>query len=107
MEPFLLPVFILNTVAVLVDAALGYVSAPRFLAKAGEPEVKAAGIRSTRRLLPAVVALYMFFNCLGYFQARPWVLFFVTGLVCFDLALQLFLRHRNKAAHSGEDGAED
>ncbi|HEY3308393.1 MAG TPA: hypothetical protein VGJ93_08040 [Desulfuromonadaceae bacterium] len=107
MEPFFLPVFILNTFAVLVDAALGYVSAPRLLDKAGEPEIVAAGIRSTRRLLPVVVALYMFFNCLGYFQTRPVILFSVTGLVCIDLSLQLFLRHRSNTAQSDEEDGRD
>lgn len=95
MEKFFLPVFILNIFLVMLDAALGYLSAPQLLAKAGEPEIAAVGIRNARRLLPAVVALYMFFNCLGYFQGRSGILFSVTGLVCIDLALQLYLRSRN------------
>lgn len=103
MEKFFLPLFILNIFMVMVDAALGYFSAPQLLAKAGEPEIVATGIRSARRMLPAVVALYMFFNCLGYFQGRSGILFSVTGLVCIDLALQLYLRNRNNIPPEDDD----
>jgi hypothetical protein len=61
-----------------------------------EPEAVEAGVRTTRFLLPAVVALYMFFNCLGYFQGRTVCLLAVSGLVLMDMALQLLLRHKRR-----------
>lgn len=94
MEQFHLPIFIINTVLVLVDTAIGYHFAPRLLAGVGEPEAVEAGVRTTRGLLPAVVALYMFFNCLGYFQGRTVYLLAVSGLLLVDLVLQLWLRRK-------------
>lgn len=106
MEQYHLPIFIINTVMVLVDTALGYHFAPRLLAGVGEPEAVEAGVRTTRGLLPAVVALYMFFNCLGYFQGRTAYLLSVSGLLLVDLVLQLWLRRRRQGMESDdrEDG---
>ncbi|BCS55688.1 hypothetical protein [Geobacter sp. SVR] len=96
MDQFHLPLFLLNTLLVLLDASLGFFLAPRLLSlfNPDDPEAGASVARSTRRLLPAIVALYMFFNCLGYFQARPAYLLTVCGLILTDLALQLLLRRK-------------
>ena len=96
MEQYHLPIFIINTVMVLVDTALGYHLAPRLLAGVDEPEAVETGVRTTRSLLPVVVALYMFFNCLGYFQGRTVYLLSVSGLVLVDLVLQLLMRHKRR-----------
>jgi len=95
-EQYHLPIFIINTLMVLVDTAIGYHLAPRLLAGMDEPEAVEAGVRTTRGLLPAVVALYMFFNCLGYFQGRTAYLLSVSGLLLVDLALQLWLRRKRQ-----------
>ena len=100
MEQYYLPIFILNTVMVLVDTALGYHLAPRLLAGMDEPEAVESGVRTTRKLLPVVVALYMFFNCLGYFQGRTVYLLAVSGLVLVDMALQLLLRRKRRGVES-------
>ena len=94
MEQYHLLIFIFNTLMVLADTALGYQLAPRLLAGMDEPEAVEAGVRTTRGMLPVVVALYMFFNCLGYFQGRTACLLAVSGLVLVDLALQLWLRRK-------------
>jgi len=96
MEPYHLPIFIINTLLVLVDTALGYHLAPRLLAGMDEPEAVESGIHTARGLLPVVVALYMFFNCLGYFQGRTAYLLTVSGLVLVDMALQLWLRRKRR-----------
>jgi hypothetical protein len=104
-EQYHLPIFIFNTVMVLVDTALGYYLAPHLLAGMDEPEAVEAGVRSTRNLLPLVVALYMFFNCLGYFQERTVYLLSVSGLILIDMALQLLLRRKRRG--TGADTHED
>lgn len=96
MEQYHLPIFIINTLLVLVDTALGYHLAPRLLDGMDDEEAVAAGVRVTRYMLSAVVALYMFFNCLGYFQGRTAYLLSVSGLVLADMALQLLLQHKRR-----------
>ena len=104
MENFLLPLFLLNTLMVLLDASLGYHLVPHLLAGVDDPEAADAGVRTTRRLLPFIVALYMFFNCLGYFQARTPILLAVAALLLLDLALQLLLRRKRGG---GEDEGDE
>jgi hypothetical protein len=100
-EQYHFPIFIFNTVMVLVDTALGYHLAPRLLAGMDEAEAVESGVRTTRGLLPVVVAIYMFFNCLGYFQGRTVYMLSASGLILVDMALQLWLRHRRRGL--GED----
>ena len=107
MEQYHLPIFIINTVLVLVDTALGYHLAPRLLAGMDEPEAIETGVRTTRSLLPVVVALYMFFNCLGYFQGRTVYLLSVSGLVLVDMVLQLLLRRKRRGVGSVDDEGEN
>ena len=102
MEQYYLPIFIVNTLLVLVDAALGYHFVPRLLSGMDEPEAVEAGVRTTRGLLPVVVALYMFFNCLGYFQGCTTYLLAVSCLLLVDMALQLWLRRKRRDMGSDE-----
>ena len=104
MDQLFLPLFLLNTVMILVDASVGYHMAPLLLAGTGEANAVESGVRSTRRLLSAVVALYMYFNCMGYFQGLMSYLLTVSGMIVFDLLLQFYLRHRKRTA---EDEADD
>ena len=105
MEQYHLPIFICNTLAVLGVTALGYHLAPRLLAGMDEPEAVETGVRTTRGLLPVVVALYMFFNCLGYFQGRTTYLLAVSALLLVDLVLQLLIRRKRRDV--GPDGHEN
>jgi len=104
-EQYHLPIFICNTLAVLGVTALGYHLAPRLLAGMDEPEAVETGVRTTRGLLPVVVALYMFFNCLGYFQGRSVYLLAVSALLLVDVSLQLLIRR--KRLGRGLDDRED
>lgn len=103
MDSLVLVLFLLNTVMILVDASVGYHMAPLIMEIVDDPEAGEAGVRTTRKLLSAVVALYMFFNCMGYFQGRLPYLLTVSGLIAFDLALQFYLRHRRRAVGHDED----
>jgi hypothetical protein len=103
-EQYHLAIFIFNTLMVLADTALGYHLAPRLLAGMDEPEAVEAGVRTTRGLLPVVVALYMFFNCLGYFQGRTTYLLAVSGLLLVDMALQLWLRRKRRGLGPDDRG---
>jgi len=105
-EQYHLVIFIFNTLMVLVATALGYHLAPRLLSGMDDPEAVEAGVRTTRGLLPVVVALYMFFNCLGYFQGRTGYLLSVSGLVLGDMALQLLIHHKRRDTGTAdrEDG---
>ena len=102
MESVSLQLFLVNIVLVILDAAFGYHLIPNLLAGAGDPKTASAGVRASRGLLPVIVALYMFFNCLGYFQARPNFLMTVTCLVLIDLALQIWLRRGKPGSDQGD-----
>jgi hypothetical protein len=106
-EQYHLAIFIINTLLVLADTALGYHLAPRLLAGMDEPEAVESGIRTTRGLLPVVVALYMFFNCLGYFQGRTTWLLAVSGLLLVDMALQLWLRRERRGLGPDDRGDDE
>lgn len=88
----LLSLFVANLVLTLVDAAVGYRMAPlfmrRFVPDAESAEVSA---RSMRAMLAAVVALYMFFNCLGYFRGNVAILAVVAVVILVDMIAQLVL----------------
>jgi len=105
-EQYHLPIFIFNSVMVLVDTALGYFLAPRLLAGMDEAEAVEAGVRTTRKLLPLMVALYMFFNCVGYFEGRTGYLLAVSALLLVDLSLQLLLSRKRggRGSSDHEDG---
>ena len=103
MDQIYLPLFIVNTLMILVDASLGYHFAPKLLSNIEDAEAMESGVNTTRKLLSAVVALYMFFNCLGYFQMRAVYLFAVSGLITLDLALQYFLHRKRRSSSTHVD----
>jgi len=107
MEHYHLPLFILNTLLVLLDASLGYFMVPHLMIGEEDHESAEAVARTTRGMLPAIVALYMFFNCLGYFQGRGAYLLAVSGLLLLDLVLQLVLRHRRKKRGAGNGDPDE
>jgi len=106
LDQYHLLIFICNTLLVLGVTSLGYHLAPRLLGGMDEPEAVETGVRTTRGLLPLVVALYMFFNCLGYFEGRTSYLLGVSGLALVDGALQLLLRHKRRGMDSS-NGRDD
>jgi len=83
---------------ILVDASLGYYFAPKLLSGMDDAEAMESGVSTTRKLLSVVVALYTFFNCVGYFQMRFTYLIAVSGLILLDLALQYFLHRKRRNA---------
>lgn len=97
-----LSLFVLNTLLVFLDASLGYHLAPRLLRMSDpdEPELQETAVRTVRGMLTVLVALYMFFNCLGYFRENSGLLLIVTAIITFDLGAQVYLRRR--AASKGE-----
>jgi len=101
-EEYHLLIFICNTLMVLGVTSLGYHLAPRLLGGMDEPEAVKAGVRTTRGLLPLVVMLYMFFNCLGYFEGRTSYLLGVSGLILLDGALQLLIRHKRRGINNSD-----
>ena len=106
MDQLALPLFLFNSVMILVDASVGYHMAPLLLSGVGESDIAETAVRTSRRLLPAIVALYMFFNCMGYFQGLMSYLLMVSGMIAFDLTLQFYLRHRKRAARDNADDEE-
>jgi hypothetical protein len=106
LDQYHLLIFICNTLLVLGVTSLGYHLAPRLLGGMDEPEAVETGVRTTRGLLPLVVALYMFFNCLGYFEGRTSYLLGVSGLALVDGTLQLLLRHKRRGMDSS-NGRDD
>lgn len=98
----LVSLFVLNILLVLIDASLGYHLAPRLIriSDPDEPELQESTVRMVRNMLTFLVALYMFFNCMGYFNGNSGLLMIVTGMILFDLVAQVYLRRR--ASRNGE-----
>lgn len=95
MNHYLLPLFILNLLLTLADAAIGYHVAPALMRRfTPDAETAELSVRGMRTMLGGVVALYMFFNCLGYFRQNAVILFAVTGIVLVDMIAQLVVRRR-------------
>ena len=89
--------FMINGVAIILDAALGYRCAPSlFQATGGDEEMTEQGIRKIRNLLAVVVAAYMFFNCYGLFYQQMTVLYLVMAASVIDMAGQAFIHSRFK-----------
>ncbi|AAR36501.1 hypothetical protein KIP69_15125 [Geobacter sulfurreducens] len=95
MDKFLLPLFVINLLLTLTDAAVGYHAAPALMRHFTPDEVTAehstAGMRG---MLGLVVALYMFFNCYGYYRGSGVILLVVTGVILADMVAQIALRKR-------------
>lgn len=93
----LLSLFVLNILLVLIDASLGYHLAPRLLRTPDpdEPELQESAVRAVRGLLTFLVALYMFFNCMGYFGGNSGLMLIVTAMIVIDLGGQVYLKQRS------------
>ena len=95
MNDYLLPLFILNLVLTLADAAIGYHVAPTLMRRfTPDPETAELSVRGMRTMLGGVVAIYMFFNCLGYFRQNGVMLLAVTAIVVVDMVAQLVVRRK-------------
>lgn len=91
-------IFIGNICLIFIDATIGYHAAP-ILARLGGREQSAAGpaIIGVRKLLAAVVALYMFFNCVAFFDQKTGFLLLISGVLLLDIAVQLVIRSKLKS----------
>ncbi|WP_306536277.1 MATE family efflux transporter [Geobacter sp.] len=95
MDHYLLPLFIVNIVIILADAAIGYHVAPALMRRfTPDPETADLSVRGMRTMLGGVVALYMFFNCLGYFRHNGIMLMAVTAIVVVDMGAQLVVKRK-------------
>ena len=85
-------VFTANIFLIFTDATIGYYAAPALtrLAGGGEDGSERA-VRGVRKLLAAVVTLYMFFNCLGFFEQKTWLLYFTSAVLAVDIAAQVII----------------
>lgn len=92
MDAYLPYIFISNIMLTFIDATLGYHAAPT-LARLGASDEAGAewATRGVRKLLAAVVALYMYFNCLAFFDQKPLLLLIVTGVIVVDIVAQLMV----------------
>ena len=90
MDAYLPYIFISNIFLTFIDATIGYHAAPT-LARLGASDEAGTewAIRGVRKVLAAVVALYMYFNCLAFFDNKPSLLFIVTGVIVVDIVAQL------------------
>ena len=95
MDSFLPYLFIINVFLTLVDATIGYHTAPTLvrLGAATEEDAEQA-VRGVRTLLTGVVALYMFFSCLAFFRGQPTFLLVVTAVIVVDIVAQLVLSRK-------------
>lgn len=92
MEPHLTYIFVLNIFLTFIDATIGYYAAPSLTMLTGNREEDAEhAVRGLRKLLAWVVTLYMFFNCLGYFDQKPWLLYFTTAVLAVDITAQIVI----------------
>lgn len=95
MNDYLLPLFILNLVLTLADAAIGYHVAPALMRRfTPDPETAELSVRGMRTMLSGVVVLYMFFNCLGYFRQNGVMLVVVAVIVVVDMVAQVVVRRK-------------
>ncbi|QXE89098.1 hypothetical protein KP001_11535 [Geomonas subterranea] len=88
--------FVANIFLTFIDATIGYLAAPALAAlmgsgEEGSEEGSEGPVGGIRRLLSFVVALYMFFNCLAYFDRIGWLLYFTTAVLAVDITAQLVI----------------
>ena len=94
-QEFILLFFILNVLLIICDASLGYFVLPLILrSKPGELSGGGTVVGEMRRLLTAMVILYMLVNCYAYFRQYSALLYIVTAIVLLDILVQLLVRQR-------------
>jgi hypothetical protein len=92
MDDYFPHIFVSNIFLTFIDATIGYHVAPTLARLGGNDEESTQStIRGVRKLLAAVVALYMFFNCLAFFDHTLSMLLVVTGIIVLDIAAQLMV----------------
>jgi Na+-driven multidrug efflux pump len=102
MSQYILPIFITNLLLTLADAAIGYHVAPTLMRRfTPDAETAELSVRGMRAMLGGVVAIYMFFNCLGYFRGSVTTLLVVTGIVLADMIAQLVVRRKLEKGREG------
>ena len=95
MDSFLPYIFISNIFLTFIDATIGYHAAP-VLARIGASDQEGIewATQGVRKLLAGVVALYMFFNCLAYFNGRTLLILIVTSVIVIDIVCQLLVSRK-------------
>ena len=92
METYLPYIFISNIILIFIDATIGYHAAPTLARLGGGDEAGTEwAISGVRKLLAGVVALYMYFNCLAFFDEKQWLLLLVTGVIVLDIVAQIMV----------------
>lgn len=87
--------FVANIFLTFIDATIGYHAAPAIAVLAGtEEEAAEHAVRGIRRLLSYVVTLYMFFNCLAFFDRIPWLLCGTAAVLAVDIAAQAVIMRK-------------
>lgn len=95
MEQHVTYIFVANIFLTFIDATIGYHAAPALALLMGTDEEESEpAVRGVRRLLSWVVALYMFFNCLAYFDRVPWLLYCTGAVLAVDITAQLVIFRR-------------
>lgn len=90
MDPYFPYIFISNVFLTLADATIGYHAAPTLIRLGTTDEESAVRtLHGMRTLLAGVVAIYMFCNCLAFFNRQPFFLLVVTGIIVLDIVAQL------------------
>ena len=101
MKSYLLLLSIANGLLVIVDASIGYRVVPLLLARRlpeiDDPDAEVRMTTTVRRMLAAMVAMYMFCTCYAYTRREPYFLLVVTGIILLDIAVQavLFVKYRH------------
>jgi len=103
MDAYLPYIFISNIFLTFIDATIGYCAAPT-LARLGASDEDGVewAVQGVRKLLAGVVALYMFFNCLAYFNEKPLLLVIVTSVIVLDIVCQLVVNHKLRQRQKGQ-----
>ena len=92
MDPYFPYIFISNVFLTIADATIGYHAAPTLVRLGASDEESAVlSLRRVRTLLAGVVAIYMFCNCLAFFNRQPFFLLVVTGVIVLDIVAQLMV----------------
>lgn len=103
MDAYLPFVFICNIFLTFLDATIGYYAAPT-LARIGASDE--AGVewatQGVRKLLAGVVALYMFFNCMAYFNQKTLLLMIVTSVIVLDIVCQMAVSRKLRGHQKGQ-----
>lgn len=95
MDQHLTYIFVANIFLTFIDATIGYHAAPALVLLVGTDEEQSERTaRGVRRLLSLVVTLYMFFNCLAFFDRLPWLLYFTSAVLAVDITAQVFIFRR-------------